>query len=424
MYIYNQRQTVVLLEPGAAIATRRYETVYAKELTISKGVDNILEFAMINQDQKPVDITGKEITARIISYNGTETLLQKTLIPIFAITGITSLQLTVADIAAIDAQKAYYTLEIPGGNMYVSSVNITSPGSGYTTPPTVSIVGGGGTGATATATIANGEVVAITLTNGGRGYTTGPRVVFSPPPAGGTTPTATLNMTGAEYGVFVDSQGNSRGVLNIVNSVLPSFVPAQNVTIPSHPWPPGANGNGVVYSTSTINTREQSVFTLQTKYANFTGNTSVEGSILADFSLPYTITEPVNYTGYTGTVSSVTVSGPNTWITQSITDANTVFVGANVFNVTANANAIVTALGVGNGNIELNNSTGVTTGSELIFTTHGYSGTIGINITGYHPYVRLAILNNGTEGELPAFANAANITGVYYGGDVTEVLFR
>jgi hypothetical protein len=348
VYLYTQRQEVVLLSGGSP---RSYVKVYSKELTIIKGVDNELQFQVLNQEQKPVNIDGKQITARIISYDGKTTLLQKTLLPIFALTGITSLQVTAAELAGIDAQKAYYSLEIPGGSMYASSILLTATGSGYIQPPSVSIVGGGGTGATATATIANGQITGITITNGGRGYTSGPRVVFSPPPAGGTLPQATVSLTGSEYAVFVDAQGGGRGVLNIVNSTLPSFVQSQPVTIPSHPWPPGANANGVIYTSSTVNTVEQPTFTLQTTYANFTGNTNIEGSVVTDFSLPYPITQPVSYTDYTGTV--------------------------------------------------------------------------GISVAGYHPFIRLSIQNMGTEGVLPTNANLANLSGTtYYGGDITDILFR
>jgi hypothetical protein len=53
----------------------------------------------------------------------------------------------------------------------VIRVNITNPGSGYTSPPTVTIAGGGGSGATATATITGDMVTGVTVTNGGLGYT-------------------------------------------------------------------------------------------------------------------------------------------------------------------------------------------------------------------------------------------------------------
>ena len=48
--------------------------------------------------------------------------------------------------------------------------DITAGGSGYTSAPTVTFYGGAGTGATATATIQDGSVVALTITNAGTGY--------------------------------------------------------------------------------------------------------------------------------------------------------------------------------------------------------------------------------------------------------------
>jgi len=60
-----------------------------------------------------------------------------------------------------------------------AGIVITNAGSGFTEPPTITFSGGGGTGATATASIANGVVTSITITNGGTGYTTVPTVTFS-----------------------------------------------------------------------------------------------------------------------------------------------------------------------------------------------------------------------------------------------------
>lgn len=272
IYYYKQRQTIVFLELNSGGLNRRYTIVYAKELTVSKGVSNVLEFAIINQNQKPVNIDGKELTLRILSYDGKSTLLQKTLVPILPVTGITSLQLTPDDLIDIDPQKGYYTIEIPENS-------------------------------------------------------------------GG-------------YPAFVDSMGGTRGILNIVDGVLPDFVPARTVTIPSHPWPANTmsnanvTGNTAVYSSSTINTNSSGVFTIQTYYSNFTGNTRLEGSTLADFSAPYSITSNTAYSNY--------------------------------------------------------------------------SGVVGTTIEGYHPYVRLAIMNNGTPGVLPS----GNIGNAWYGGDVVDILFR
>ncbi len=49
---------------------------YAKPLTLHKGVDNQIQFQFLNQEQKPVDITGKSITCRVINAQGNGTLIQ------------------------------------------------------------------------------------------------------------------------------------------------------------------------------------------------------------------------------------------------------------------------------------------------------------------------------------------------------------
>ena len=61
----------------------------------------------------------------------------------------------------------------------ISSIGITNSGTGYTSAPTISFSGGGGSGATAVATIMFGALRSITITNPGTGYTSAPTVVFS-----------------------------------------------------------------------------------------------------------------------------------------------------------------------------------------------------------------------------------------------------
>lgn len=69
----------------------------------------------------------------------------------------------------------------------IQSINIHEGGTGYTQTPLVTITGGGGTGATATARVVNGVVTSITMVNKGDGYTTTPTVTIGPAPATGTT---------------------------------------------------------------------------------------------------------------------------------------------------------------------------------------------------------------------------------------------
>ena len=67
-------------------------------------------------------------------------------------------------------------------NGAVTSITVTTRGSYYgSTPPLITLSGGGGTGATATAMVTNGQVTAITVNNPGTGYTSTPTVTIAPP---------------------------------------------------------------------------------------------------------------------------------------------------------------------------------------------------------------------------------------------------
>lgn len=182
--------------------------VYAKTLTLHKGVDNQIQFQFLNQEQKPVDITGKSITCRIISYDGTEVLLRKALTLQLPLTGIAALILNAADLEDIEAQMCHYSLEIPVGEF--------------------------------------------------------------------------------DYPVYVDQNAGARGDINIVNSVLPAFLPSEQVTIPTgQPFPnlnpnSNANSNSQTYYSSVINTNDNPILTIQARYTDYHGNVIIEGSTIVD----------------------------------------------------------------------------------------------------------------------------------------------
>ena len=69
---------------------------------------------------------------------------------------------------------------IPSHYRFVSSITITAGGTGYNNVPTITVSGGGGTGATATAEIYSGAVTKITVTNIGSGYTSTPTITITP----------------------------------------------------------------------------------------------------------------------------------------------------------------------------------------------------------------------------------------------------
>lgn len=221
VYYYTPRQIVVLYD---GTSTRRYQTVYAKNLTLHKGVDNKLQFQFINQEEKPVDISDKEITFRFISYDGTTILVKKALTLLLPLTGIAQLELNAADIEDIDPQSGFYSLEIPVGSF--------------------------------------------------------------------------------DYPVFVDASSGARGKMNIVDSILPSFVPSMEVTIPTHPIP---DNNTVTYHSSSISTNENPIVSFQTELANYAGNVQFQGSTTGtDW---YNVGDVTTYDTATTTTSGVTFTG-------------------------------------------------------------------------------------------------------------------
>lgn len=83
--------------------------------------------------------------------------------------------------------QAFATAQVV--NHFVVGAPLTSDGSGYVTAPAVSIIGGGGAGATAVAQISGGVVTNIMITGTGSGYTNLPTVEIAPPPAAALSPT-------------------------------------------------------------------------------------------------------------------------------------------------------------------------------------------------------------------------------------------
>ena len=78
----------------------------------------------------------------------------------------------------------------------VDDIAVSAGGTGYTSAPTVTFTSGGGTGATATATVSGGVVTAVTVTGVGSGYTSVPTIGFTGGAGSGATATATLKEGG------------------------------------------------------------------------------------------------------------------------------------------------------------------------------------------------------------------------------------
>ena len=139
----------------------------------------------------------------------------------------------------------------------VSAINITSGGANYQNPPTVTIgvhpadnttVSGGGSVATATATISSGQVTAVTITNPGSDFTSVPSVTIAQPAFGGSgqqaTATAALSAETVVHGID----------FNITNCSFTNRLSTGNTFLEEYNWRmtqnPTALSNVITYTTT------------------------------------------------------------------------------------------------------------------------------------------------------------------------------
>jgi len=249
-YIYQQITQVLTIDTGdGETFTYRYNSVYAKKLTINKGVDNVLLFQFINQEEKPVDITGSSFIFRVINTAGTELLLEEPLVTLNASLGRAKVTLPSTELFEVLAQPANYSITRASGNL--------------------------------------------------------------------------------NEAVFTNAQSGARAPLNIVDSALPRYVPSWPLTIPTVKisaqgsydgasfanYPAYANGywsgnpNGANYWNSFANTEFYSSFivpqnpvtTIQMDLIGYTG--TIKAQAAQDYeSVPINVTESTTYLNHTGTI--------------------------------------------------------------------------------------------------------------------------
>ena len=117
-YVYQQITQVLLIDTAAGETfTYRYDPVYAKRLTINKGVDNVLLFEFINQQEKPVNITGSTFVFRVLNTDSDEILIQENMVILNAATGRAKVTLTSEQLLEVLAQPARYSISRTSGNL-------------------------------------------------------------------------------------------------------------------------------------------------------------------------------------------------------------------------------------------------------------------------------------------------------------------
>ena len=248
-YLYQQITRVLLIDTAdGETFTYRYDPVYAKQLTINKGVDNVLLFEFINQEQKPVNITGSTFLFRVINTAGSTLLIQKPMVTLNAPLGRAKVTLTGPELLELLAEPATYSITRSSGNLTEA--------------------------------------------------------------------------------VFTNAQSGARAPLNVVDSVLPQFIPSIPLTIPTtklsaqgsadgtsfqnYPgenWYWGGNPNGANYWNSFLSTEFYSSFikpqnaitTIQMTLDGYTG--TIKAQAAQDYeAVPYNVTESTTYYNHTGTI--------------------------------------------------------------------------------------------------------------------------
>jgi len=121
----------------------------------------------------------------------------------------------------IDVQRPFDGQVVYFDDLYytVNRIVITNPGSGYNTPPTITIgdpstVSEWGVSSTAVAEIIGGTVANIEMVSNGRGYTSVPTVTFSAPDVGINTATGIAELLPTYYSI-VRSTPISSGICTI-----------------------------------------------------------------------------------------------------------------------------------------------------------------------------------------------------------------
>lgn len=115
-----------------------------------------------------------------------------------------------------------------------------------------------------------------------------------------------------DYPTFVNSEAGARGVIQVVDSVLPSFLPATTIEIPSHVLPNANANTNVTYYSSTYSTADAAVLSIQTYLNEYSGNVIVQGSTLPDSDW-YNIGNVHNYANKSGSVG-YTIEGYHPYI--------------------------------------------------------------------------------------------------------------
>jgi len=196
-----------------------------------------------------------------------------------------------------------------GGIKSVKEIRITNAGSGYTSsdPPTVTITGGGGVGAAATALIVDNAVQVLTIDNAGTGYFIAPTITIDPPTGVGAAATATVSSAGTVTAATVSTGGgyfNPNTPPEVTFSTPLDRINGVTGIIPAGLLPQGTGFTSGVYNTTNVSVGSTGTGLTLDVSVNESGN--VTAATIADPGQYYESADTVRITnGLSGIGSTV-----------------------------------------------------------------------------------------------------------------------
>jgi hypothetical protein len=350
-YLYQQITRVLLIDTSGGYFTARYDPVYAKTLTVNKGVDNVLLFEFINQEQKPVNITGSNFVFRLLNQTGDSLLLEKPMVSLSNTLGRVKVVLNSEDTINLVAQPGSYSIQRTSGD-YVQAV-------------------------------------------------------------------------------YVNANAEARADCNIVDSIMPSFIPSSELTIPTiygkaqqltpgpTDWPDWANQPPPVNTTqlteffsSFIETHGSSLTTVKMDMYHYTGTVKFEAADNYE-SIWYNVTPSYQYYSETST-QYFNVVGYYPLLRACFNNS----IGAGASATAYTTNGVLTGISVNN----LGNSYVAAPRVQILGNGSGAAAEATIGVDGT---IATITITNGGSGYLPVqFQGTQTATVLIDNGTITNLQYR
>jgi len=135
IYLYKQNQLGIFFNQDADNGinnSQRNRYMYSGILKATKGVDTVIEFQFLDQNQKPVDLESTPLTFKIIDSYENSTLLSKGMAVTVPEKGKATITLTDTDLSSIDTQRAKYSVtRVKSGLTELAYVDDNAGSQGY-----------------------------------------------------------------------------------------------------------------------------------------------------------------------------------------------------------------------------------------------------------------------------------------------------